>query len=226
MKTVLHSLAVLERPPPKPAYPAALSQRKNDARATFLLALPATFGRVSEKACLSLGLFSTQCDFRSDMSRHHEYLDAKVYVGGLPDDARSEEVEEVFRKYGKIRKVWVARRPPGFAFVEFVDVRDAEDAVKGLDGARICGVHAKVELSHGKSRGGGGGGRGGGRGGYRGGDRGGDRRGRSPGSPRRRRSPGGSPRRSSRRSPSPRRSRSRSPRRDERRSAGSRSPTP
>jgi RNA recognition motif-containing protein len=30
--------------------------------------------------------------------------------------------------------VWVARNPPGFAFVEFEDPRDAEDAVRGLDG--------------------------------------------------------------------------------------------
>ncbi|KAE9547996.1 hypothetical protein FO519_008789 [Halicephalobus sp. NKZ332] len=92
------------------------------------------------------------------MSRRNEYLDGKVYIGGLPDDASSEEIEDAFRRYGKIRKVWVARRPPGFAFVEFEDSRDAEDAVKSLDGTKICGVRAKVELSHGRSRGGGGGG--------------------------------------------------------------------
>ena len=63
-------------------------------------------------------------------------------------------------------QIWVARRPPGFAFIEFEDGRDAEDAVRGLDGGRICGVRARVELSHGRGRGGGGGG---GRGGYDGG---------------------------------------------------------
>ncbi|KAH7730619.1 Sr protein [Aphelenchoides avenae] len=103
------------------------------------------------------------------MSYRGREMDAKVYVGGLPEDATSQELEDAFGRYGRIRKVWVARRPPGFAFVEFDDVRDAEDAVKGLDGTRICGVRARVELSHGRSRnggsdrgynGGGGGGRG------------------------------------------------------------------
>uniref|UniRef100_A0A1I8ACQ9 RRM domain-containing protein n=1 Tax=Steinernema glaseri TaxID=37863 RepID=A0A1I8ACQ9_9BILA len=92
--------------------------------------------------------------------RGADYLDCKVYVGGLPPDATSQEVEDAFHRFGRIRKVWVARRPPGFAFVEFEDTRDAEDAVRSLDGARICGVRARVELSHGKRRNGGFGGSG------------------------------------------------------------------
>ncbi|ELK15038.1 Centrosomal protein of 192 kDa [Pteropus alecto] len=46
--------------------------------------------------------------------------------------------------------VWIARNPPGFAFAEFEDPRDVEDAVRGLDGKVICGSWARVELSTGK----------------------------------------------------------------------------
>uniref|UniRef100_A0A914WUB9 RRM domain-containing protein n=1 Tax=Plectus sambesii TaxID=2011161 RepID=A0A914WUB9_9BILA len=100
------------------------------------------------------------------MSSHRgDFLDCKVYIGGLPADATSQEVEDAFHRYGRIRKVWVARRPPGFAFVEYEDNRDAEDAVRALDGTRICGVRARVELSHGRRRNQDGGGFRGGRGG-------------------------------------------------------------
>jgi len=47
----------------------------------------------------------------------------------------------------------VARKPPGFAFVEMEDKRDAEDAVSELDGTRMCGNRVKVELSRGGKNG-------------------------------------------------------------------------
>ena len=58
----------------------------------------------------------------------------KVYVGDLPRDASEKELERAFTYYGPLRNVWVARNPSGFAFVEFEDPRDAEDAVHDLDG--------------------------------------------------------------------------------------------
>lgn len=58
----------------------------------------------------------------------------KVYVGNLGSNASKDEVESTFKKYGPLKNVWIARNPPGFAFIEFDDPRDAEDAVRGLHG--------------------------------------------------------------------------------------------
>ncbi|CAB3364038.1 Hypothetical predicted protein [Cloeon dipterum] len=88
------------------------------------------------------------------MSRHREaaVVDCKVYVGDLGSNASKQELEDAFSYYGPLRNVWVARNPPGFAFVEFEDPRDAEDSVRGLDGRTICGRRVRVEMSNGMSK--------------------------------------------------------------------------
>lgn len=96
---------------------------------------------------------------------------SRVYVGNLDPRVTERELEDEFRKYGVIRSVWVARRPPGYAFIDFDDRRDAEDAIREIDGRNGW----RVELSH-NSRGGSGGGSRGGGGGR------GEGRGRSGGS--------------------------------------------
>lgn len=74
----------------------------------------------------------------SNMPRYREWdLACKVYVGNLGSSASKYEIENAFIKYGPLRNVWVARNPPGFAFVEFEDRRDAEDATRALDGTYV-----------------------------------------------------------------------------------------
>merc|ERR1712154_27809 len=77
--------------------------------------------------------------YNFEMAHRNWDIQCKIYIGGLRDDANRYDLEDAFAKYGPVRDVWVARRPPGFAFVEMEDARDAEDAARGLDGTRICG---------------------------------------------------------------------------------------
>ncbi|XP_028824486.1 serine/arginine-rich splicing factor 1B isoform X1 [Denticeps clupeoides] len=96
--------------------------------------------------------------------------DCRIYVGNLPPDIRTKDVEDVFYKYGAIRDIDLKNRRggPPFAFVEFEDPRDAEDAVYGRDGYDYDGYRLRVEFP----RSGRGGGRGGGAGGGAGAPRG------------------------------------------------------
>ncbi|KAK4750938.1 hypothetical protein SAY87_004420 [Trapa incisa] len=74
-----------------------------------------------------------------------------IYVGNLPGDIRMREVEDLFYKYGPIVDIdlKIPPRPPGYAFVEFEDPRDAEDAVDGRDGYKFDGYRLRVEFAHG-----------------------------------------------------------------------------
>lgn len=83
---------------------------------------------------------------------------SRVYVGNIDPRVNERDLEDEFRVYGVIRSIWVARRPPGYAFIDFDDHRDAQDAIREMDGKNGW----RVELSHNSK--GGGGGRAGGRG--------------------------------------------------------------
>ncbi|XP_059652390.1 serine/arginine-rich splicing factor SR30-like [Cornus florida] len=74
-----------------------------------------------------------------------------IYVGNLPGDIRESEVDDLFYKYGPIIDIdlKIPPRPPGYAFVEFEDPHDAEDAIHGRDGYNFDGYRLRVELAHG-----------------------------------------------------------------------------
>merc|ERR1712223_2346142 len=87
----------------------------------------------------------------------------RVYIGGIPTDARDRDLEKFFKGYGRINEVVIKN---GYGFVEFDDYRDADDAVSDLDGKDMQGGRVRVELARDprdsrRDRGGGGFGRGG-----------------------------------------------------------------
>ena len=96
----------------------------------------------------------------------------RVYVGGLSQGTKKEDLESEFEKFGKLNNVWVAFNPPGFAFIEFSNKTDAENACDSMNGTELLGGKLRVELSRSRGRGGFRGNDGGSRG--RGGSRGGN----------------------------------------------------
>jgi len=95
---------------------------------------------------------------------------ARLFLGGLKEGASRTELERQFEAFGPLREVWVARKPPGFGFILFEESRDADDALREMNGRYVCGGRIRVEYARdsgqGRGRGGGGsGGYGGGKGG-------------------------------------------------------------
>ena len=76
----------------------------------------------------------------------------KCYVGNLGNNASKEELRDTFSLYGRVKKVWVARKPPGFAFVEMDDSSDAEHVTRVLNERRVCGRRIRVEMATGRQR--------------------------------------------------------------------------
>lgn len=76
----------------------------------------------------------------------------RIFVGGLDTTMTREDLEREFGKYGRLREVWMAQNPPGFAFVEFEDTSRVDDAVREMNGAIVNGALLRVERARDKAR--------------------------------------------------------------------------
>eukprot|EP00026_Physarum_polycephalum_P016082 Phypoly_transcript_16917.p1 GENE.Phypoly_transcript_16917~~Phypoly_transcript_16917.p1 ORF type:complete len:238 (+),score=19.82 Phypoly_transcript_16917:66-716(+) len=70
-----------------------------------------------------------------------------LFIGRIPSDCRPQDLEEHFEKFGRITRCDV--KPSGYGFIEFEDKRDAEDAIRDLDGSSLLGARIVVEWARG-----------------------------------------------------------------------------
>nr|CAD1828759.1 unnamed protein product [Ananas comosus var. bracteatus] len=81
------------------------------------------------------------------------YGNTRLYVGRISSRTRTRDLEHLFSRYGRVREVDLKH---DFAFVEFSDPRDADDARYSLDGREFDGSRITVEFARGGPRGRGG----------------------------------------------------------------------
>lgn len=74
------------------------------------------------------------------------FVVVRVYIGDLGNNGDPDELRRMFARYGSVQDVWVAHKPPGFAFIFYKTVREAREAVKGADGRVVCGVRVRVRM--------------------------------------------------------------------------------
>lgn len=77
-----------------------------------------------------------------------------LFVRNLAYDMSDDELRRVFLKYGHVRDVYVPKdyhtqEPRGFAYVQFEDIRDAEDAQYYVNGSRLRGRELEVQFAEG-----------------------------------------------------------------------------
>ncbi|XP_052772804.1 serine/arginine-rich splicing factor 10-like isoform X5 [Mya arenaria] len=88
------------------------------------------------------------------MSRYSRPPNTSLYVRNVPDQTRPEELRSLFGKYGPLSDVYVpldyyTRRSRGFAYIQFEDPRDADDALYHLDRSRFYGRELEIEFARG-----------------------------------------------------------------------------
>ena len=80
-----------------------------------------------------------------------------IYVGNLSDEVGKKDLESAFKEYGKVTSVKLkkdafTKKSKGYAFVIMLSQKEAEAAIKGLDGAEIKGQILKVSEARSESQ--------------------------------------------------------------------------
>ncbi|XP_053738086.1 serine/arginine-rich splicing factor 10 [Synchiropus splendidus] len=88
------------------------------------------------------------------MARYLRPPNTSLFVRNIADESRPEDLRREFGRYGPIVDVYIpldfyTRRPRGFAYIQFEDVRDAEDALHNLDHKWVCGRQIEIQFAQG-----------------------------------------------------------------------------
>jgi RNA recognition motif-containing protein len=78
-----------------------------------------------------------------------------IFVGSLPFKLKESQLRELFESYGEVSSVTIiidniTRQNKGFGFVQMPDDRQAQKAIKELNGSEISGRTIIVSKSEGK----------------------------------------------------------------------------
>lgn len=71
---------------------------------------------------------------------------SRLYIGKLSPRTRTEDLEQAFKRFGTIK---TCDMKAGFAFVEFEDPRDADEAIRSMNGSDLDGCRIIVEPARG-----------------------------------------------------------------------------
>lgn len=75
-----------------------------------------------------------------------------IYVGNLPYKVKSEDLKEIFEKYGEVESAIVitdkySGRSKGFGFIEMPNSEEGEKAIASLNESDVDGRNIKVNVA-------------------------------------------------------------------------------
>jgi RNA recognition motif-containing protein len=71
-------------------------------------------------------------------------MSMKLYVGGLAYSVTEEELKDFFAEHGSVTSVAIIKdretnQSKGFGFIEMSDIKEAQEAIKNLNGKELSG---------------------------------------------------------------------------------------
>ena len=90
---------------------------------------------------------------REDIAKKMETKTTKIIIKNLPFEASKKDVRSLFGAYGQLRSVRVPKKfdhsTRGFAFADFVNAKEAENAVEALTNTHLLGRRLVLEFANG-----------------------------------------------------------------------------
>ncbi|PIC21694.1 hypothetical protein B9Z55_026439 [Caenorhabditis nigoni] len=86
----------------------------------------------------------------SHPKKAYSHIEGRIFLGNLPTDIDEELLRDFFKSIGEIKYLDVKKGKagrPGYGFMEFVKLEDAERAVQTRNGFPICDKLIRVEFS-------------------------------------------------------------------------------
>ncbi|RHZ53333.1 hypothetical protein Glove_443g54 [Diversispora epigaea] len=88
---------------------------------------------------------------------HAERMSRSLFVSGLSRRTTIEDLEPVFKEFGRLKDVYIpkdfyTREPRGFAYIEYYDERDCEEAYRRATNILLHGRELTVEFARGSRK--------------------------------------------------------------------------